>query len=265
MTYRIKDWQENFENERTSKFGCRLHIDITTKYNSYEMKHILKHKDGGWHFTFWILLLEWHSRTPPKREGWITHNGKVTGIPLTPDDLQEELRIPSKFIKVALEVLSTDPINWIAVERSVNTVEQRSDSSVKDALPSPSPTPSPTPTQPYHTIAATDVSATYIGLARSFLEKQREAFPKESAWKHFEQRVHDGAYNLELFTTQNDWTESEIQDLLTWVLTDQFWSRQIRTLGSIRIRKNGEAMKFENARASMKGGPQSVMDVLDGP
>lgn len=99
--------------------------------------------------------------------------------------------------------------------------------------------------------AATDVTATYTELAQRFLEKQQEAFPKESAWKDFEARVTDGAKKLHLFHTQNDWTEKEIRDLLAWVVADDFWSRNIRTLGGIRDRKKGGPMKFENARAAM--------------
>ncbi len=95
------------------------------------------------------------------------------------------------------------------------------------------------------------IPRTFLDLARSFLEKQREAFPKESAWKDFEGRVREGAKNLHLFHTQNGWTEKEIGNLLDWILADAFWSKQIRTLGGIRQRKSGGAMKFENARASM--------------
>lgn len=131
VPYQIKDWQENFENERTSKFGCRLHLEIPTTYRSQECKYLLKHKDGGWHFAAWILLLEWHARTTPPREGWITHNGKAGGIPLTPVDLQEELRIPARYIKTALEILSSPPINWIADEGSADTAHTQRKGSAK--------------------------------------------------------------------------------------------------------------------------------------
>ena len=102
---------------------------------------------------------------------------------------------------------------------------------------------------------ATEVPATYIELSRSFLEQQRKQIPKESAWKDFEARVAEGAKNLHLFHTQNSWIEDEIRYLLDWVAEDDFWSEQIRTLGSIRARKKGKGtpMKFENAMAAMRG------------
>ena len=102
--------------------------------------------------------------------------------------------------------------------------------------------------------AATEVPATFIELARTFLEKQKERFPKESALKDFEARVTAGARNLHLFHTEDNWTEDELRDLLDWVPKDEFWSAQIRSLGSIRSRKKGAGspMKFENAKASME-------------
>ena len=106
--------------------------------------------------------------------------------------------------------------------------------------------------------AATEVAATYIGLARSFLEKQREAFPKESAWKDFAKRVFEGADNLRLFVEHEPhYTVSELQSLLDWILTDTGdgkwpgWASQIRTLGGIRKRSDNGAYKLENAMASM--------------
>ncbi len=100
----------------------------------------------------------------------------------------------------------------------------------------------------------------YITLSQGFLEFQRQMFPKESAWKNFDKCVSVGAKNLELFNTQNDWSDSEIESLLDWIPHDGFWSRQIRTLGGIRNRKDGEAMKFENAKASMLGGHEETLE-----
>jgi len=98
--------------------------------------------------------------------------------------------------------------------------------------------------------AATEVPALYHRMAEGFLLKQKDAFPRESAWKQFDSRVIEGGKNLYLFHTQNDWTEKEISALLDWILVDDFWSKQIRTLGGIRQKKKGGAMKFENAKAA---------------
>ena len=100
----------------------------------------------------------------------------------------------------------------------------------------------------------------YITISRGFLEFQRQMFPKESAWKDFDKCISAGAKNLELFNTQNDWSDSEIETLLDWIPHDSFWSRQIRTLGGIRNRKNGEAMKFENAKVSMIGSHDETLE-----
>ncbi len=99
--------------------------------------------------------------------------------------------------------------------------------------------------------AVTDVPALYIEFAQAFLGYQKIEYPKLSAWKNFEKRVIDGGKALHLFHTQNGWTEEDISQLLDWILVDDFWSKQIRTLGGIRKPGENGNMKFENAKASM--------------
>ncbi len=139
---RIKNWHENFETERTATFKCRLQIDIKTEYSGFKVRRLLKDpNDGGWHFAVWILLLQWHARTEPPREGWLTHNGKPNGIELTAEDIAEEINIPVNHVSKALERLSSPPIEWvenITVERSVYAEDAQSGRSDKGALPTPS-------------------------------------------------------------------------------------------------------------------------------
>lgn len=99
----------------------------------------------------------------------------------------------------------------------------------------------------------------YIDLATDFLGKQRTQFPKESAWRDFECCVLDGAKNLELFDRKNNWTTTEIEEVVHWVITDSFWRSQIRTLGGIRKKGNNGAMKLENAKASMNGSKEETL------
>lgn len=110
----------------------------------------------------------------------------------------------------------------------------------------------------------TTVPATYIEISRYFLEKQKEQFPNESALNNsFESCVIDGAKKILLFHIKEKWGDIEIKKVLDWILDDSFWSRQIRTLGGIRIRKGGKGtpMKFENARASMEAPPAHETDL----
>lgn len=102
-------------------------------------------------------------------------------------------------------------------------------------------------------IAATNVPAIYLELSQSFLEQQRERFPNESVWEDFEALISAGAKSLHLFHTKNGWTEDKIRNLLSLIPESEFWSRNQKTLGSIRKRVQGKGtpMKFENAYSDL--------------
>ena len=67
----------------------------------------------------------------------------------------------------------------------------------------------------------------------------------------------DGADNLRLFVEQPpEYTVAELQSLLEWIPADEFWSKQVRTLGGIRKRATNGSYKLENAMAAMLSGPK---------
>lgn len=117
---RIKEWHKNFETERTATFKRRQQLDFSTDINGMSLVWLLNnHDDGPVHFAVWILICEWYASTTPPREGWITHNGKETGVPLEAKDLASIIHISENHVEEALKRLSQPPINWITVERSV--------------------------------------------------------------------------------------------------------------------------------------------------
>ncbi len=270
---RIKNWRKNFETERTAKFKRRQQIDISTDLQDMNLIWLLTgHKNGVIHFAVWVLLCEWYAGTTPPREGWITHNGKKDGIPLEAKDLKLQIHISEAMIKESLERLLMPNIGWIEeipVERSGCAAQEQSISSKQAASPILSH-----PTSPHLTPSKEEVATgvptdygIYADFSRSFLEKQKEQFPNESALNNsFSDCVIDGANKLRLFHTKDNWENELIEGLLDWILGDEFWQSQIRTLGGIRIRKQGKGnpMKFENALAAMNQKPQheSVTDFV---
>ncbi len=137
--YQIKDWHKNFETERTATFKRRQQIDFSTDINDMILIWLLnEHENGPIHFAIWILLCEWYASTSPPRQGWITHNGKESGTPLTAKDLAIIIHMPENWVKEAFDRLSQPPINWITVERSRGTEYEQSMSSDNVASPTPS-------------------------------------------------------------------------------------------------------------------------------
>ncbi len=126
---RIKDWHKDFETERTATFNRRQQIDIQTDLTDMNLIWLLtEHKNGASHFAVWVLLCELHAFTTKPREGWLSHNGKKDGIPLTPKDLSVKIHISEILITEALERLSSPKIGWvedIPVERSVCAAEEQ--------------------------------------------------------------------------------------------------------------------------------------------
>lgn len=143
---RIKDWHKNFETERTATFKRRQQIDFSTDINGMALVWLLNnHENGPIHFAVWILICEWYASTTPPREGWITHNGKETGVPLEAKDLASIIHVSENHVEEALKRLSQPPINWITVERSVVRSAAQSMRSGQAASLIPS---YPTPTNP---------------------------------------------------------------------------------------------------------------------
>ena len=110
---------------------------------------------------------------------------------------------------------------------------------------------------------ATAAAGSCIGLARTFLSKQRGRHPKESAWQDLEGCVMKGAENLRLFVERPpNYALDELQRLRDWIPDDEFWRQQIRTLGGIRKRGKNGSLKLENAMAAMRGRPQSTLEMI---
>ena len=237
--YQIRDWDEIYENSRSRIIkDCRW-VAIPNKQDGLGYSRLITgHGNGAAHYGVWVAIACLCSRQT-SRQGYLTNDGTEAGTPLTTLDISLVTRISEECIKEAIPRFID--IGWMLNTGNNNNMVLGGNEA---ALQS-------------HSIegnrregkgiekkkreekegVATSVPTTFIELSRTFLEKQKERYPKESALKDFEARVTDGAEKLYLFHTENNWTEDEIRDLLDWVLEDDFWGGQIRTLGGIRNRK----------------------------
>jgi len=100
----------------------------------------------------------------------------------------------------------------------------------------------------------------YRLVAKGFHDNQSIVYPNDSCFNNRDKLDNEGAVLLERFVRIDQWFFEDITKLLEWILVDSFWSKQIRSLRSIRNRSENSSMKFENARASMLASPEVIED-----
>lgn len=89
------------------------------------------------------------------------------------------------------------------------------------------------------------LKAEYYNIAKSFLEYQKNQFPK-LVKEVTEHQIIRSADTIRLLVERDNYPLEEIRKCLTWGRKDEFWSDKILSLQSIRKRsKNGER-KFDN-------------------
>jgi hypothetical protein len=113
--YRIKDWNEHFENDRSrSRKSCSF-VCVPNKQHGMGFCRIMAEKDGAAIYGIWHLILGACSQQLSPRNGWLTADGDQAGSPWGVDDLALKFRRPETEISRALNVLSSKSVGWIEV------------------------------------------------------------------------------------------------------------------------------------------------------
>lgn len=107
--YRIRDWEEHFENNRTRELKRMPWVPIPTDLSNDSYIELIEHKNGAAHFGVWIACVEVAANSHPR--GTLMRNG---GIPHDSFSLSRRTRIPQVLIERALERLKA--IGWVEVE-----------------------------------------------------------------------------------------------------------------------------------------------------
>ena len=113
MTYRIKNWDDHFETEKTRQYRHCQRITFTNNLNKIKRTRILKGRDGPGCLAVWFSICQWHSTQSKPRKGYLTDNGKADGSPLDADDIGALIGIPARIVNIALQRLATDEIGWV--------------------------------------------------------------------------------------------------------------------------------------------------------
>lgn len=138
MIYRVRGWNEHFENNKSRERDECSFICVPNAQGGIGFNRIMREPDGAAIYGIWCLLIGKLSRQKRhvtgdtkgdgspilSRQGYLTEDGRPDGSPLTADDLSICWHRPVAEIQHALDFLS-DPAHkvcWIeAVSPSVPT------------------------------------------------------------------------------------------------------------------------------------------------
>lgn len=122
MIYRVKNWNDHFENHKSRTIEECSFVCVPNKHHGLGFSRIMAEQDGAAIYGVWILILGICSRHRRPRGGWLTHDGHREGTALTPEDLSLQFRRPSNEIARALECLSSSKVDWVEAFQTVDDV-----------------------------------------------------------------------------------------------------------------------------------------------
>jgi uncharacterized phage protein (TIGR02220 family) len=113
ILYRVKGWNEHFENNRSRERDSLSWVPVPNKHDGMTFLRIMAEPDGIAIYGFWMLVLQMLSKQRLPRDGWLTRDGQPTGTPWQASDLALPLRRPVAEIQRALDFLSSGDIDWL--------------------------------------------------------------------------------------------------------------------------------------------------------
>lgn len=146
------------------------------------------------------------------------------------------------------------------------------------SVPSPSPSPSPSTDQVGNGVVEKNLSPdnspesapprqktkrelpeAYLSFAKKFQDEVSRRFPT-LAPKVTKALVESGAETIDKLIRLDGFSLEDIRKVLLWAISDEFWSKQVRSLACLRkVSDNNGLTKFQNIQAKMQDatGPQA--------
>lgn len=131
MTYQIVNWDANFENFRSRERDRCSFVCVPNKQSGLGFCRIMAEADGAAIYGIWHCILGACSQQKQPRNGWLTDTGRPpagyqagsgrvvagyqAGIPWVALDLALKFRRPVPEVEMALAVLCSVSIGWIAL------------------------------------------------------------------------------------------------------------------------------------------------------
>lgn len=112
--YRIKDWQETFENNKSRIIKRPTYVCTPNSHDSLAFARLIDKKDGMAAFGFFNALVQLQSRKE-HRDGWLTSDGLPDGKPLQIDDFATMFRRTHAEIEKWVAILTDTSVGWLHV------------------------------------------------------------------------------------------------------------------------------------------------------
>lgn len=87
----------------------------------------------------------------------------------------------------------------------------------------------------------------YLAYSRDFLDRQHQAWGP--LVKVTESKVVAGAKALDNLVRVQDFPKKVVHETIEWAMADDFWSQQLRSLGSLTKKSKNDELKFSNILA----------------
>jgi hypothetical protein len=108
--YRIKNWADHFENNRTRTMRVMQWIPVPNKHDGDGYTELVDHENGAAHLGAWLAILQVASKCGQR--GTLLRDN---GTPHTPRTISRQTRLPESIIEDALARLCSDDIEWLEV------------------------------------------------------------------------------------------------------------------------------------------------------
>ncbi len=106
-TYRIKDWDRNFEVSQSRKVAAMNWVAIPNKHDGKSYRRLMKLDRAGDIYTAWMLIVQVASKCPTR--GVLADSDG----PLTAEDLELKTGFSAECFELAFEALQTPGIAWV--------------------------------------------------------------------------------------------------------------------------------------------------------
>jgi hypothetical protein len=113
MIYQIIDWNVHYENDRSRTRDSLSWCGIPNK-RGLSRGLLLKYQNGAAIYgCFLAIVLNICSKQARPRDGWLTSNGLPDGRPLSSSEINMLTDMPIDLIRLTLDTLTSNPMNWI--------------------------------------------------------------------------------------------------------------------------------------------------------
>lgn len=246
-TYRIKDWDEIYENAGSRKVQSTAWVPIPNKQDGLGYATLLLYKNGEAMYGAFVAAVLKASKLPRDavdRHGWLTDDGKPKGRPLSCGQLALTTHFNEETVKEMLEACSSEEIDWIEVmedEDATSTLPVGSQSATSPTgqtsnMTEQNRTEGTEQKAQKETSAPPPLSLQAVKLCVALVEAVRKNDPKflpDIVEDDFKSSVGWGlAARLLLEKDKRPFDEALL--LIGWCQSDDFWFKNILSLVTFR-------------------------------